>query len=97
MVKFALPLIALATAAALASPAGAPFSFSQWVEDIIAHPDTALTVDEAIAAARAAHGVGSAGELTKRSLCELDSLYGIPRAPVRGPETLVSSLGGNLS
>ncbi|KAG7294522.1 hypothetical protein NEMBOFW57_004597 [Staphylotrichum longicolle] len=64
MVKLALPLAALAMAASVAavpapaetSPAvsGTTFSFEAWVEDIIAHPDTALTVDEAIAAAEAA-------------------------------------------
>lgn len=80
MVKLALPLAALATAASVAavpapaetSPAisGTTFSFEAWVEDIIAHPDTALTVDEAIAAAEAAEVVGSAGGLQKRATCD---------------------------
>lgn len=79
MVKFTLPFVALAMAASVAAapaPAeastavsGATFSFEAWVEDIIAHPDTALTVDEAIAAAEAAETVGSAGGLTKRATC----------------------------
>ena len=79
-VKFALPLAALAMAASVAaapapaeaSPAvsGTNFSFEAWVEDIIAHPDTALTVDEALAAAEAADVVGSAGGLQKRAVCD---------------------------
>ena len=74
MVKLAFSLVALATAAsAVAVPAatsGTTFSFSQWVEDIIANPDTALTPDEAIAAAKAAAGVGSLGGLEKRAWCD---------------------------
>lgn|SRR5690348_3352683 len=74
MVKLALPLIALATAASAAAvpgptTSGTTFSFSQWVEDIIANPDTALTPDEAIEAAQAADVVGSAGGLAKRAWC----------------------------
>jgi membrane-bound lytic murein transglycosylase B len=79
MVKLALPLAALAMAASVAAaPApgeasaavsGTTFSFEAWVEDIIAHPDTALTVDEALAAAEAADVVGSAGGLLKRATC----------------------------
>src|SRR5690606_33738403 len=66
------------------------FSFEAWVEDIIAHPDTALTVDEALAAADAANVVGSAGGLLKRATC---GGSGWPRANVcllfmlRAPET----------
>lgn len=74
MVKLALPLAALAMAASVAAaPAatsGTTFSFEQWVEDIIANPNTALTVDEAIAAAQAADVVGSAGGLQKRVWCD---------------------------
>jgi len=80
MVKLALPLIALvAAASAAAVPAttttatttsGTTFSFSQWVEDIIANPDTALTPDEAVEAAQAADVVGSAGGLEKRAWCQ---------------------------
>lgn len=84
MVKTAIPLAALAMVASVAAlPAGTSpttFSFAQWVEDIISHPDTALTVDEAIAAAQAASIVGSAGGLQKRAYC--DAAW--PRAPVRG-------------
>ena len=47
------------------------FSFEAWVEDIIANPDTALTVDEAVAAAEAADVVGSAGGLWKRATCDV--------------------------
>ncbi|KAL2137600.1 hypothetical protein VTI28DRAFT_8929 [Corynascus sepedonium] len=43
------------------------FSFAQWVEDLIANPDTALTVDKAIAAAHAADVVGSVGGLQARA------------------------------
>lgn len=89
MVRLLLPLAALAmTASVAAAPAPAPagvsptiFSFEQWVEDIIAHPDTALTVDEALAAAHAADVVGSAGGLQKRVRCDQESI-GWPRAPV---------------
>jgi hypothetical protein len=79
MVKLALPLVALAMATSVAAaPAlveAAPavssttFSFEAWVDDIIANPDTALTVDEALAAAEAAEVVGSAGGLLKRATC----------------------------
>ncbi|KAH6839494.1 hypothetical protein B0I37DRAFT_358082 [Chaetomium sp. MPI-CAGE-AT-0009] len=79
MVKFALPLFALAmTGSVAAAPApaeastavsGTTFSFEAWVEDIIAHPDTALTVDEALAAVEAADAAGSAGGLVKRITC----------------------------
>ena len=78
MVKLALPLVVLATAvsavpaatvpAAVAPPATSrtTFSFAQWVEDLAANPDTALTPDEAIAAAQAADAIGSAGGLKQR-------------------------------
>jgi hypothetical protein len=86
MVKLALPLAALAmvasVAAAPAPTSGNTFSFEQWVEDIIASPDTALTVDEAMAAAAAAEVVGSAGGLEKRVNCRDDGLDW-KRAPVR--------------
>jgi len=77
MVKFALPLVALAMTASMAVAAPAPtsgtsFSFEKWVEDIITNPETALTVDEAIAASRAAEVVGSAGGL--RALDDLHPL-----------------------
>lgn len=85
MVKFALPLAVLAIATSVAAaPSGTSkttFSFEQWVEDIIANPDTALTVDEAIAAAQAADVVGSAGGLQKRVRCDQETI-GWPRAPV---------------
>lgn len=78
MVKFAVPLAALAMAAAVAAaPSGTSattFSFEQWVEDIIANPDTALTVDEAMAAANAADVVGSAGGLRKRVRCNQEQV-----------------------
>ncbi|KAK4121971.1 hypothetical protein N657DRAFT_673191 [Parathielavia appendiculata] len=84
MVNLALPLAALAMAASVAAaPAatnGTVFSFAQWVEDIIANPDTALTVDEAFAAAQAADVVGAAGGLQKRVRCEVP---GWTRAPGR--------------
>lgn len=87
MVKFVLPLAALAMAASVAAlPAatsGTTFSFQQWVEDIIANPDTALTVDEAFAAAQAADIVSSAGGLQKRINCDQERLFGWKRAPVR--------------
>lgn len=76
MVKFTLPLVALAMAAT-SVVAGTTFSFEKWVEDIIANPDTALTVDEALAAAREADVVGSVS-LHKRVNCERDD----KRAPV---------------
>ncbi|KAK4099169.1 hypothetical protein N658DRAFT_174926 [Parathielavia hyrcaniae] len=70
MVRTAIPLAALAMVASVAAlPAatsGTTFSFAQWVEDIIANPDTALTVDEAVAAANVAATVGTAGGLHKR-------------------------------
>ena len=80
MVKFALPLAALAMAASVAAAASATtFSFEQWVEDIIANPDTALSVDEAIAAAKAADVVGSSGVLLQKRLwCDPP----LKRAPV---------------
>ncbi len=86
MVKFTLPLVVLAMAAsmAVAAPAGTSattFSFEKWVEDIIANPETALTVDEAIAASRTAEVVGSAGGLQKRVRCNQESI-GWKRAPV---------------
>jgi hypothetical protein len=89
MVKTAIPLAAAAALAMAASVAALPaatspttFSFAQWVEDIISHPDTALTVDEAIAEAEAASIVGSAGGLQKRVNC--DHAVGTwTRAPVR--------------
>jgi hypothetical protein len=88
MVKLALPLAALAMAASVAA-APAPtsrstFSFEQWVEDIIANPDTALTVDEAMEVAQAAEVVGSAGGLDKRLTCRDDGLRW-NRAPVGPP------------
>ncbi|KAL2261040.1 hypothetical protein VTK26DRAFT_4776 [Humicola hyalothermophila] len=75
MVKLALPLAALAMAATVAAaPApgtsGTTFSFQQWVEDLIANPETALSADEAIEAAKAADVVGSAGGLQKRVWCD---------------------------
>jgi len=90
MVRLLLPLAALAMTASVAAapaPAGVSattFSFEQWVEDIIAHPDTALTVDEALAAAHAADVVGSAGGLQKRIRCDQESI-GWKRAPVCRP------------
>ncbi|KAL2125801.1 hypothetical protein VTI74DRAFT_2713 [Chaetomium olivicolor] len=100
MVKLTLPLAALAMAASVAAlPAatsGTTFSFAQWVEDIIANPDTALTVDEAIAAANAAGIVGSAGGLQKRANC--DHAVGVwTRAPGRDAAACVdyiARLGG---
>jgi hypothetical protein len=80
MVQLTLPLVALAmTVASVAAAPAATFSFEGWVEDIIANPDTALTVDEALAAARAADVVGSAGGLQKRAWCDR---AGLKRAPV---------------
>ncbi len=89
MVKFALPLLAL-TAAVLvpAATMRTTFSFAQWVEDIIANPDTALTPDEAIAAAEAADAVGFAGGLDKRAVCNQDQsgwrLANVCRLPFLG-------------
>jgi hypothetical protein len=85
MVKFALPLAALAMAASVAAaPAPATtsantFSFEAWVEDIIANPDTALSVEEALAAAEHAEVVGAAG-LRRRAVCDI---AGWKRANVR--------------
>ncbi|KAK4203894.1 hypothetical protein QBC40DRAFT_274110 [Triangularia verruculosa] len=71
MVNFAIHLTVLVLAASVAAaPAPATFSFAQWVEDIIANPDTALTPAEAIAAANAAEIVSSAGGLQKRANCQ---------------------------
>ncbi|KAK3308395.1 uncharacterized protein B0T15DRAFT_524326 [Chaetomium strumarium] len=74
MVRTAIPLAALAMAASVAAfpttTSSTTFSFAQWVEDIISHPDTALTVDEAIAAAHAAGTVGPAGGIQKRVNCD---------------------------
>ena len=93
MVKLALPLVVLATAVSAVSAAAVPaatsgttFSFAKWVEDIAANPDTALTPDEAWAAAQAADAVGSAGGLKKRyadwkPLCTSSGVDG-PRANV---------------
>ncbi|KAH6855511.1 hypothetical protein B0I37DRAFT_442339 [Chaetomium sp. MPI-CAGE-AT-0009] len=95
MVKFALPLVALAMSASVAAaPAGTSattFSFEQWVEDIIAHPDTAMTVDEAVAAAQASDVVGSAGGLQKRVRCDQETI-GWKRAPGRDAIACVDSL-----
>jgi hypothetical protein len=93
MVKFALPLIALAMAGSVAAaPAPATsattFSFEKWVEDLIANPDKALSADEAIAAAEAASVVGSAGGLQRRVACE----QGWARAPVRFPRLRSSTM-----
>lgn len=67
MIKFGISLAALAMAASVAAaPAATPgttFSFMQWVEYIVANPDTALTVDEAMGTARAAEVASSAGGL----------------------------------
>jgi len=86
MVRTAITLAAAAALAMAASAAALPaatspttFSFAQWVEDIISHPDTALTVDEAIAGAHAASIIGSAGGLQKRAYCDGSG----SRAPVR--------------
>ncbi len=93
MVKFTLPLVALAmtaasVAAAPAATSATTFSFEQWVEDIIANPDTALTVDEAIAAARTSEVVGLAGGLQKRLWCDQPW----KRAPVCSPCVLVPGM-----
>jgi membrane-bound lytic murein transglycosylase B len=100
MVNFALPLAALAiTASVAAAPAASPaevsvrtsnsttFSFEQWAEDIIANPDTALSVDEAVAAAQAADVVGSAGGLKKKAICDQE-IVNWKRAPVCHPFSL---------
>ncbi|KAK0672018.1 hypothetical protein QBC41DRAFT_353732 [Cercophora samala] len=76
MVNFSIHLAVLALATSVAA-APAPtdnssvtFSFAQWIEDIIANPDTALTPAEAVAAANAAKVVATAGGLQKRAYCE---------------------------
>ncbi|CAI0649936.1 unnamed protein product [Colletotrichum noveboracense] len=73
MVKFTASIVALAMAAAVtAAPAPSSettFSFASWVEDIIANPDTALSPEQAVAAANSASVVSSAGGLTKRAWC----------------------------
>ena len=70
MVNVSLPLLALAMAATAATlPAvtsATTFSFSQWVEDLIAHPETALSPEEAVAAANAATVVATSAGLIKR-------------------------------
>ncbi|KAJ0335586.1 hypothetical protein COL154_004446 [Colletotrichum chrysophilum] len=74
MVKFTASMVALAlaitTTAAPAPTSHTTFSFAQWVEDIIANPDTALSPEEAVTAANAADIVTSAGGLTKRAFCQ---------------------------
>ncbi|KAJ5001183.1 hypothetical protein K4K48_001711 [Colletotrichum sp. SAR 10_66] len=76
MVKFTASIAALALAVAVAvTAAPAPvsqttFSFAEWVEDIIANPETALSPDDAVAAANAAEIVSSSGGLTKRAWCQ---------------------------
>lgn len=72
MVKFTASIVALALAvtAAPAPTSQTTFSFAQWVEDIIANPDTALSPEEAVAAANAADIVTSAGGLIKRAWCQ---------------------------
>jgi hypothetical protein len=102
LVKMVKTVIALATVAALAVAASAAalpaaaspttFSFAQWVEDIISHPDTALTVDEAVAAAHAASIVGSAGGLQKRAPYCYDQPGAPPRAPGRDAAACVDYL-----
>jgi len=62
---YAVKLVSAAPGAAEASTTN--FSFAKWVEDIIPNPDTASTVDEAIAAANAANVTGSAGGLQARA------------------------------
>lgn len=85
MVKLTLPLAVLAMASVVAAAPSQQspkvFSFQAWVEDIIANPNTALTVDEAIAAAQTADVVGSAGGLRRRIDCR-DHLPDEPRANV---------------
>ncbi|KXX79407.1 hypothetical protein MMYC01_204064 [Madurella mycetomatis] len=97
MVKFALPLVALALATSVAAaPQGTSkttFSFEQWVEDIIANPDTALTVDEAIAAAQAADVVGSAGGLQKRGR---DAAACVDDLARKGRNGVVCTIGQNV-
>ncbi|KAH0425178.1 hypothetical protein CcaCcLH18_11112 [Colletotrichum camelliae] len=72
MVKFTASIVALALAvtAAPAPTSQTTFSFAQWVEDIIANPDTALSPEEAVAAANAADIVTSAGGPIKRAWCQ---------------------------
>ncbi|KAF4812554.1 hypothetical protein CGCSCA5_v009053 [Colletotrichum siamense] len=73
MVKFTASVVALVMAAAVtAAPAPSSettFSFASWVEDIIANPETALSPEQAVAAANSAALVSSAGGLTKRAEC----------------------------
>ena len=74
MVNFAVPVLALAmivsvTAAPAPTTSGTLFSFSSWVEDIIANPDTALSPEEAVLEAAKAGVVRSAGGLQKRVSC----------------------------
>ncbi|KAL2151402.1 hypothetical protein VTH82DRAFT_6500 [Thermothelomyces myriococcoides] len=104
MVNFALSLVTLAIASAssvAAVPAGGPnaavtsettFSFSQWVEDIIANPDTAMSVDEAIEAAKAAAVVKRAGGLLARDDQVLCEKPGWPRANGRDAAACVDYL-----
>jgi hypothetical protein len=100
MVKLALPLAALAmvasVAAAPAPTSATTFSFEQWVEDIIANPDTALTVDEALKAAHVVEVVGSAGGLQTRANCRDDGLVW-KRAPVRTPPVNTHEVVLNLT
>ncbi|KAH6843299.1 hypothetical protein B0I37DRAFT_437514 [Chaetomium sp. MPI-CAGE-AT-0009] len=95
MVKIAVPLAALAMAASVAAlPAATSpttFSFAQWVEDIIANPDKALTADQAIEAAQAAERVGSAGGLQKRADCDHNAGFW-PRANGRDAAACVEQL-----
>ena len=72
MVNFAVPVLALAMVVSVSTaPApttsGTLFSFSNWVEDIIANPDTALSPEEAILEAEKAGVVRSAGGLQRRA------------------------------
>ncbi|KAK0644137.1 hypothetical protein B0T16DRAFT_417207 [Cercophora newfieldiana] len=92
MVNFALPLFALGMAASIAaSPvADTTFSFSAWVEDIIANPDTALSADEAVDAAIAAANVTNSGNLlSKRLNCDPP---GFRPAPARDAAACVEDL-----
>ena len=49
-----------------------PFSYEDWVNDIIANPDTALTPEQAIQAHDASEAEGE-GSLNKRAECRDDS------------------------
>ncbi|KAL2147540.1 hypothetical protein VTI28DRAFT_8795 [Corynascus sepedonium] len=97
MVKLVFPLVALAisTSGVAAAPAErtskSTFSFEQWVEDIIVNPDTALTVDQAVAAAHAADVVGSTGGLRARAICDQEQI-GWKRAPGRDAVACVDYL-----